>query len=180
MNRWTLGVALLLSLVALSATSFEAIDAPASTITVCASGCDYTTIQAAVEMANNGDTIDLAAEIFVGNVFVRQKRLTIRGSGETETIVDGGGSGTVIYLDGANVTLADLTVRNGRGGWSGGGIHIARRDADRHQLRNTRQPRRARRGNPATLVGRAYITSNTITEKPHLRARAEASTAGGG
>ena len=38
--------------------------APTATITVCASGCDYSSIQDAIKAASDGDTIDLAAETY--------------------------------------------------------------------------------------------------------------------
>ena len=36
----------------------------AASLTVCASGCDHTTIQAAIDAASAGDTIDIADETF--------------------------------------------------------------------------------------------------------------------
>ena len=38
--------------------------AHANTLTVCASGCDYTSINAAIDNAQNGDVIQLAAETY--------------------------------------------------------------------------------------------------------------------
>ena len=51
----------LLAAVALAVTSVTAF---ADTITVCASGCDYTSINAAIGAASDGDVIQLAAETY--------------------------------------------------------------------------------------------------------------------
>ena len=53
--------------------------ARAATITVCASGCDYTTIQAAVDAAATGDTISVAAGTYTGNVTIG-KAVTLEGA----------------------------------------------------------------------------------------------------
>ena len=164
MNRWTLGIAILLSLAALSATSFKAIDAPAASITVCASGCDYSTIQAAVDASGYGDTIDVAAETFVENPYIIDKQLTIQGAGQGLTIVDGGGLDSVFSVYGGQVTLADITVRNG---WAYAGGGILSSDGTSLLVTNCEI-----RDNHATdagggivnFDGTLVITSNTITE----------------
>lgn len=50
-----------------------------STITVCASGCDYMTIQEAIDNAASGDVIDVAAGVYAEQLYV-SKTLTLRGS----------------------------------------------------------------------------------------------------
>jgi pectin methylesterase-like acyl-CoA thioesterase len=47
--------------------------AQGNTITVCASGCDYSTIQDAVDNANPDDTIQLAAETFTTPLLLTKK-----------------------------------------------------------------------------------------------------------
>ncbi len=70
--------------------------ATADTITVCLDGgCDYTEIQTAVNAANTGDVIKIAAGTYrpEGTIDASGKAITIRGSlnanGEPITIVDG-------------------------------------------------------------------------------------------
>ena len=52
------------TLLATVALAFSSVTASAETITVCASGCDYTSINAAIGAASDGDVIQLAAETY--------------------------------------------------------------------------------------------------------------------
>lgn len=96
----------------------------ATTYTVCASGCDYTTIQAAISAASSGDIISIEAGTYSESDIDVNQNLTIQGQGATSTIVDGGGSGTVFTID-ANftVTLQSMTIQNGYAINDGGGIY---------------------------------------------------------
>ena len=55
-----------LTIVALAASGLFAFatTATAETITVCANGCDYTSINDAIDASSNGDVIQLAAETY--------------------------------------------------------------------------------------------------------------------
>ena len=46
------------------ALAVSSVTASADTITVCASGCDYTSINAVISVASDGDVIQLAAETY--------------------------------------------------------------------------------------------------------------------
>lgn len=87
--------------------------ARAITLTVCSSGCDFTSIQAAVNAASDGDKIELGAETFYENVIVG-KGLTIQGAGRAATVVDGQLAG-IVFVVGATapVELSDMTIQNG-------------------------------------------------------------------
>jgi len=92
-------------------------------ITVCASGCDYTTIAAAVTAAANGDTILIGAGTYTENITIT-KVLTLQGDDPSNTIVDGNENGSVFYLtSNAVVTMTDLTVTNGKPIYWGGGVY---------------------------------------------------------
>ncbi|MBM4247634.1 MAG: hypothetical protein FJ148_28245 [Deltaproteobacteria bacterium] len=53
-------------------------------------GC-FASLQAAVDAATDGTTIDVAAGTYVENVVITQaKRLSIRGAGAGLTVLDGG------------------------------------------------------------------------------------------
>lgn len=87
--------------------------APQRAITVCAEGCEHTRIQAAIDAASFGDTILIGAGLYVENLVVR-KSLTLRGLDRSTSIVDGGGVGSVLFVDaGTAVTLSSLTLRGG-------------------------------------------------------------------
>jgi cell division protein FtsB len=87
----------------------------ATSSTVCPSGCDYASIQAAVDMAMPGDIIYIDAGTYVENVIIG-KDLTLQGAGAAYVIVSGGASGTVFTIeqnDTVTVVIADLTITNG-------------------------------------------------------------------
>jgi hypothetical protein len=95
---------------------------------VCASGCPFTALQAAVDAANSGDTIRLCAGTYLGPAAIADidKDLTIVGAGDgadpaTETILDAAGTGQVLRIRSTRtVTLQGLRLTGGVG--SAGGV----------------------------------------------------------
>src|SRR5689334_8730671 len=102
--------------------------ARAATRDVCLSGCPYTSIQAAINAANIGDTIAVAAGMFTESGITVSKSVTIQGQGATQTIVQsastaGTASDRVFSVNfGVTVTIQDLTVQHGVA-FQGGGIY---------------------------------------------------------
>lgn len=86
--------------------------AGAATLSVCASGCAFTSVQEAVAAASAGDVIQLGAGVFVGPVRV-DKSLTIRGVGAAASVIGGG-----LIVGGLNlvVNVEDLTLTQGLNG----------------------------------------------------------------
>jgi parallel beta-helix repeat protein len=96
----------------------------ANTITV---PDDYLTIQGAINAASAGDTIYVKAGVYVENVIVN-KSLTMLGESKYTTIVDGNGTGNVIYVTTNNVTISGFTARgSGTSSWHAG-IRFYNRD----------------------------------------------------
>jgi hypothetical protein len=83
---------------------------------VCSQGCEYSSIQAAIDAANPGDIIYIAEGIYEENVHI-DKSLTIKGAGVNATIIDGNSAGTVIDIGRNNpntdVTLSGMTILDG-------------------------------------------------------------------
>ena len=98
-----------------------------TTITVCASGCDFTSVNAAISAANDYDVIQLAAETYFEGeqIDTLGKAIIVRGasgkSGEPATVLDGSGEYTVLVCQsgetGATV-FRNLVIQNGLTGMS--------------------------------------------------------------
>ena len=111
---------------------FMSSTARADTITVCASGCDHTSIQSAINAASDGDVIELFAETYTetgitngvsSSASLNGTAVTLLGvadqdgDGLPETIIDGGGSGTIYYTE-AECTHQNIIFQNANQGFS--------------------------------------------------------------
>jgi len=76
---------------------------------------DYLTIQAAISAASTGDTVYVRAGTYYENVTI-DKSLTLQGEDRNTTIINGGGTGNVIYISANYVTIQGLTATNGEFG----------------------------------------------------------------
>jgi hypothetical protein len=99
-----------------------------TSFTVCASGCDFSSIQTAIDNVSSGDTLNLAAETFTESISIN-KSLTIQGAGSENTIIQAASvpniatSRVVTVAPGVTVTIENITIRNGKAaGTDGGGI----------------------------------------------------------
>lgn len=107
--------------------------------TVCASGCEYDSIQEAIDAAGPGDTIAIASGVWPVNLSVAATgEFVLRGLGAkpTDTVLSGdsdpllpGGEGSVLSLTaggGAHLGAAieNLTVTAGANAGCGGGLHL--------------------------------------------------------
>jgi hypothetical protein len=126
-GRWW--VALLVGLV-LSLSGVTRVSA-ATTWTVCASGCDYSSIKAAIAAPTtlDGDTLAIAAGTYTEAGITVNKSLALQGEAAATTIVQAAvtrGTATdrvFTIASGVTATLQDLTIRYGRAiRGEGGGI----------------------------------------------------------
>ena len=91
--------------------------------TVCASGCKYTTIAAAITAAKAGDTISILDAVHTESNITVDRSLTIQGQGAAKTAVDGAQNGTVFTVDaGVTARFQNLTISDGFSETKGGGI----------------------------------------------------------
>jgi len=96
----------------LVALSMGSENTEAKTITVNATGTeDYTTIQDAIDNAEDDDIIMVREGIYVENVVV-SKTLSLLGNGSGSTTIDGGGNGDVVTVSADRVSLSGFTITN--------------------------------------------------------------------
>jgi pectin methylesterase-like acyl-CoA thioesterase len=92
----------------------------AATLTVCPSGCTFSTIQAAIDAAGSGDRIRIAAGSYSENLNTGAKDLSLTGAGAGKTTIDGDGSGTVVTIGSGSVEIGGVTITGGSAQFGGG------------------------------------------------------------
>ncbi|MDA7660033.1 right-handed parallel beta-helix repeat-containing protein [bacterium] len=106
--------------------------ATAETITVCAKGCDYTSINAAIDASSNGDVIQLSAETYFEGekIDTDGKAITLRGvlskAGEPASVLDGAGTHRVLICQSGETSTTvfqNLVIQNGYKSFAGGGMY---------------------------------------------------------
>lgn len=94
-------------------TIFVALAVPlqAATVTVCPSGCDYASVQTAVDNANPGDVIEVYSGTYYENVVIK-KQVTVCGvnTGKGRPILDAGGRSNVITITADGVTIEGFKI----------------------------------------------------------------------
>ena len=85
--------------------------ATANTITICKAGCDYNSIQTAVDSSKNGDKLFIKAGIYKeSDIIIYKKSLHI--SGEKGTIIDTQNKGYGFSVEATDIIIKDLTIKN--------------------------------------------------------------------
>jgi HYDIN/CFA65/VesB family protein/VCBS repeat protein/ASPM-SPD-2-Hydin domain-containing protein len=142
---------------------------------------DEPTIQAAINVAANGDTVLVAPGTYKENINFMGKAITVTSaSGAQVTIIDGGGTAPVVtFSNGESSTsiLNGFTVQNGFGSLNGGGIFI--NSASPTLTNNNISNNKACEGaGIAAISGSPIIKGNIISN--NFQAGCSGGTGGGG
>ena len=83
---------------------------------------DFNNIQAAIDASSYGDTVQVAAGMYVENITLKNG-VELIGAGAENTIIDGNSNGSVVYSNNcdSNTILDGFTITNGKK-FDGGGI----------------------------------------------------------
>jgi parallel beta-helix repeat protein len=87
------------------------------------SGGVYTSIQEAINNANNGDTVFVYSGTYYENLVV-EKTINLTGEDMNTTIIDGGGDGNVVHINASLVKLSNFTIINSGSGGREAGIKV--------------------------------------------------------
>jgi len=108
------------SALAIASALVSPLSVHAATLTVCASGCTFSTVQAALAAAQNGDEIDIGTGTYAGGITVG-KSVSLLGAGSGLTVLSGGGP-VVTVVSGVNASVTGMTITGGNTTGFGGGI----------------------------------------------------------
>ncbi len=196
------GVMALLALAAVASGLLGSAQA-GKTITVGPSGCDFTTIQAAIDAAPNGSIIQVQTGSYRENLTIRNRDgLTLQGAGSDKVSLDGNGpqqknvTPGILILSSRNITVTGLRITNS---WVGleaddtrllfvqanafeanleEGLYLLRSEARiaKNVIRGTQRDLTAGiRGDGISLSGscRATVLNNVVTENADCGLRTE-------
>ncbi len=106
--------------VVLALVSIGTVKAESNTIYVCPSGCNYSTIQAAVNAASPGNTIIVKDGIHIESVKIKKSNLVIKSeNGATTTFVRGNPSEYAFEIEADYVSITGFTIES-YSTWPGG------------------------------------------------------------
>jgi len=110
---------------------FFVFNSSAADITVGSSGADYTTIQAAINNSNAGDTIYIQAGTYkpYDTIIVNETNIIIEGENNLTTVIDASSYSfdELFYITSSGVTIKNLDIRNSEGHSSNRAVKV---DAD--------------------------------------------------
>jgi len=142
---------------------------------------DYSSIQSAIDAAQDGDVISVSPGTYVENInFLGKAIHLVSTDGPEVTVIDGGLSGSVVTFDtdeGEGSVIEGFTIRNGKGSLNGGGISVRR--ASPRILGNIIEDNVACDGvGIESYFGSPYIEGNII--RNNSRSGCSGGTGGGG
>ncbi len=134
-----------------------------STLTV-GDGGTYSTIQAAIDSANPGDTVEVASGTYLENITI-DKWLTLSGQTDQSAVIDGNGVGNTITIVAGGVTVTGFTVINSGSLGNDSGIYLDSTVSQALVYNNVIKQNPAADGAGVTLCeasGNNLIANNTI------------------
>jgi len=97
-------------------------------------GCDYTSIQTAIDNAADGDTITIGPGVYnEHDITIENKSLTLQGADPQNTVINAQGLGSGLVIKSVNVnaarnvSIANLQIRGGSA-TNGAGVYIVHND----------------------------------------------------
>jgi pectin methylesterase-like acyl-CoA thioesterase len=128
-NRFAFLTSLVITAFMLAGTSPSTAETtpPPICVNVGGTGGCFASIQAAVNAATTGTTINVSAGTYFENVTINQQEkpkkltLTLVGAGAGSTIADRSGLGSVFNVGKTSLTLTGMTIQKGNAGTGGGG-----------------------------------------------------------
>jgi len=85
---------------------------------------EYLSIQEAINNSRHGDTIFVKSGIYLENIAVDKNSLRLVGENRNTTIIDGYGTGIVVYVEANNTELNGFTIQNSGGNLTDSGIYL--------------------------------------------------------
>ena len=98
----------------------------AETLEVCKSGCEFSSLQEAIDTARDGDTVFLKQGIYRTGLVFDGKCVSVKGEGRDKTIIMPQDTNGIVYknIGSCTLSISDLRIKGGQG-TNGGGIHIS-------------------------------------------------------
>jgi len=86
---------------------------------------NYTRIQDAIDNASDGDTIFVYSGTYFENVVINKDAISLMGEDRNTTIIDGGGTGDVVYISAYGENISGFTIQHSGGAqWVDAGIDV--------------------------------------------------------
>src|SRR5438128_1952657 len=107
------GLVVALSVAAVALAGAGQVSSAAKQLTVCKIGCAYPSIQAAIDAADNGGMVKIAAGTYNGSLII-EKSITLVGVAADQTTITQSGLDSVVTISsGVSVTIKAITITGG-------------------------------------------------------------------
>ncbi len=122
-NHWKPAVLLIFLTLTMIATAIQVKPAIAENGRTLIVPQDFPSINAAVSNASQGDTILVKSGVYYENLVIN-KQVSFVGEDKAATVIDGGGKGTVVWINADKAAFSGFTVRNSGNEFTDSGIYV--------------------------------------------------------